>query len=281
MTVTWGPRPVLDVLGPIAGAHRGQALDLGSVLGRRLLAYLALREGGHPTREEALEVVWPDGPPRTAPKSLANLVHRLRGQLGDLAVVWHGSGYRLDPAQVDLDHRDFDHAAHEASTLLASGRPTAAAARAAYASSLWRGTPWAELDHVDDAVFDRARLVELRTGVRETLAEATLATGATLDAIAMAQELTTAHPYRERAWWILALALHRDRRRRHSLATLQAARATLVEVGLDPGPELLELEGRVLADDPSLAGNEVFGWSTVPSAPSASPSALLVTGLRW
>ena len=288
MTVTWGPRPVVCVLGPTAGARHGRPLELGSVRGRRLLAYLALRAGEHPTRDEALEVVWPGGPPRTAPKSLANMVHRLRGQLGEDAVVWHGSGYRLDPAQVDLDHRDFESEARRATVVLAAGQPALAVHHARHALARWRGRPWCDLEHVDDAVFDRERLVELHTGLHEVLAEATLATGSTHEAVAMAQELTASHPFRERAWWVLALGLHRDRRRRHSLATLQRARSTLAEVGLDPGPELRDLESRVVADDPVLCDDAVFGWgplllpvSSTPLVTLPAPSPVLVAGLRW
>jgi len=287
MTVTWGPRPMLCVLGPTIGLHDGRPLEFGSTLGRRLLAYLALRGGEHPTRDEVLDVVWPDGPPRTAPKSLANLVHRARTQLGDEVVVWHGSGYRLDPAALRTDHDEFERAAHRAAELLAAGHAAAALQDAQRALTLWRGTPWSELDHVDDAIFDRERLSELHTGLQETVAECTLAIGCTHESVAVAQELTCSHPFRERAWWVLALALHRDRRRRHSLATLQQARSTLAEVGLDPGIELIELERRVLADDPGLLCDSVFGWhqelTPLPavSDPEVARGERLAAALLW
>ena len=61
------------------------------------------------------------------------------------------------------------------------------------------------------------------------------------------------HPLRERRWAQLAVALYRAHRQADALRALATARETLVDqLGLDPGPELRELEQRILAQDPTL-----------------------------
>ena len=60
-------------------------------------------------------------------------------------------------------------------------------------------------------------------------------------------------PYRERRWGLLATAFYQSGRQREALGALQRARTLLVEeLGLDPGPELVELEQALLRQDPSL-----------------------------
>jgi WD40 repeat protein/energy-coupling factor transporter ATP-binding protein EcfA2 len=60
-------------------------------------------------------------------------------------------------------------------------------------------------------------------------------------------------PTRERRWGLLALAQYQADRQAEALGTLQRARATLVnEFGLDPGPQLAELENAILRQDPAL-----------------------------
>jgi hypothetical protein len=56
-----------------------------------------------------------------------------------------------------------------------------------------------------------------------------------------------AHPWREDAWRLLALALYRAGRQGDALGVLRRARAELAgQLGLDPGPELGRLETGIL-----------------------------------
>ena len=62
------------------------------------------------------------------------------------------------------------------------------------------------------------------------------------------------HPYRERAWCALILALYRSGRQADALAAAGELRQTLAEgLGLDPSPEARELEDRILRHDAALA----------------------------
>ena len=63
-------------------------------------------------------------------------------------------------------------------------------------------------------------------------------------------------PTRERRWGLLALAQYQAGRQAEALGTLNRARTTLVnEYGLDPGPELAELEQAILRQDPALVAD--------------------------
>ena len=68
------------------------------------------------------------------------------------------------------------------------------------------------------------------------------------------RRLVAEHPFRERFWEQLMLALYRDGRQGESLAAYQQARKTLSsEVGIDPGPRLQELHNQILNGDPALS----------------------------
>jgi predicted ATPase/DNA-binding SARP family transcriptional activator len=72
--------------------------------------------------------------------------------------------------------------------------------------------------------------------------------------VAELESLVVAHPFRERLWGQLMLARYRSGLQLDALAAYADARRTLVEeFGVEPGPELRELERRILNQDLSLA----------------------------
>jgi DNA-binding SARP family transcriptional activator len=68
------------------------------------------------------------------------------------------------------------------------------------------------------------------------------------------RRLTTTHPFHERFWAQLMIALQCDGRRAAALDTF-ASVATLLdsELGLGPGAELRELRDRIIAGEPFAA----------------------------
>ena len=75
------------------------------------------------------------------------------------------------------------------------------------------------------------------------------------------------HPMRESFWALLMAAQYRAGRQGDALASYQRARTVLAdELGVDPGPQLQELERLILAQDPSL---EMPGMATFLPARSA------------
>jgi hypothetical protein len=81
------------------------------------------------------------------------------------------------------------------------------------------------------------------------------------------ERLIAEHPFRERLREHHIVALYRSGRQSDALEAYRAARRTLSEeLGVEPAPELRELERAILRHDPALAAPEV-----APGAPLALP----------
>ena len=98
-----------------------------------------------------------------------------------------------------------------------------------------------------------ARLDELRLLTVEARLEAKLALGRHVDVIPELESLIEAEPLRERPRAQLMVALYRAGRQADALAVFRSTRTKLVdELGIEPGPELRELEAAILRQDASL-----------------------------
>jgi predicted ATPase len=90
--------------------------------------------------------------------------------------------------------------------------------------------------------------------VVEERVECDLALGRHAELAAEVPGLVAAFPLRERLAGQLMVALYRCGRRGEALAVFDSARHVLAEqLGLDPGPQLAQVQADVLADDPALA----------------------------
>ena len=88
--------------------------------------------------------------------------------------------------------------------------------------------------------------------------------------------LVREHPLRERLRGLLMLALYRCGRRAEALEAFQDVRRHMVdELGLEPGPELRELQAAVLADRPELAPPRTADPEPAAEAASAAHGAPL------
>ena len=120
--------------------------------------------------------------------------------------------------------------------------------------TLWHGPALLDLASHPFARDEGARLDELRLACLETRLDAELRLGRHADALAELERLVAEHPLRERLRALLVLALYRSGRQADALACHADGRRVLVdELGLEPGPELRDLQARILAHDPSLA----------------------------
>ncbi len=103
--------------------------------------------------------------------------------------------------------------------------------------------------------------------------------GATVGSVGQLQQAVAEHPLRERLAAQLALALYRSGRQADALRALSRARHTLAdELGLDPGPELQELEAQILSHDRSLVAPEraqrpALASQPAPTGATSPPSA--------
>ncbi|SCK22797.1 MULTISPECIES: BTAD domain-containing putative transcriptional regulator [unclassified Streptomyces] len=240
------------VLGPFEVRAGDQPVHVGGRLPRRLLAILVAGEGRPVSEESLAEGLWGDRPPRNPAGALQVYVSRLRRVLPGTALQRSVGGYRLVAPDTDVER--FRGHLVRARASAADERHSDAHESFEAALRLWRGTPYEDLGDDPSTAAVRAALLEQRDSAQEEAAAALLATGEHAGAVAALEPLVHAAPYRERRWTLLALALYRSGRQADALNAVRRVRTLLAEeLGVDPGPELRRLEGRILSQDPDLA----------------------------
>ena len=237
---------------------------------RALLAMLALDSGRVVPTDRLIDGLWRDDPPGGVANSLQRLVSKLRKALGDGdAVAMRPPGYVLAVEADDVDVHRFDRLVAEARDLAAGGEPEPALARFAAAEGLWRGPALADFAYDEFAQPHIARLQEARLSVIEDRVDVELALARHRRLAGDLEVLVADHPTRERLRGQLMLALYRSGRQSDALRVFQEGRAALAEeLGLDPGPELRDLETAILRQDPALAAPPAPG---APQPPAAEP----------
>jgi DNA-binding SARP family transcriptional activator len=246
----------LRILGPLeVWTDGGPKLDLAGKP-RALLAVLLLHANEAVSTDRLVDALWGAEPPDTSGKALHVYISRLRkllGPEGKALLVTRPPGYALDLGRHELDLHRFERLRAEANRAMAQSNPAQAEARLREALSLWRGPPLADFAFEPFAQNEIARLDELHLAALEEWMDALLALGRHADAVGELEALVAKHPLRERLRAQLMLALYRARRQAEALDAYQAARRELVdELGIEPSPELQELERRILRQDPSL-----------------------------
>ena len=245
-----------SVLGPVRAWSGGRQLSTGSPQQRALLAALLLRGGRTAPAEELVDALWGEEPPEQAKAALRPYASRIRKSLGPHAAMLRaesgGYALRLDAADIlDVDTAQrFTVLAEEAET---EGDVQRAHELFGSALAEWDGEP---LAHVPGPYADthRSRLGEWRLGLQESQVELLLRLGRHAEAASELTALTAAHPLRERLRELLMLALYRSGRQAEALAVYADTRRLLAdELGVDPRPELAELQQRILEADEELA----------------------------
>ncbi|MFF7725188.1 BTAD domain-containing putative transcriptional regulator [Streptomyces sp. NPDC008001] len=240
------------VLGPVRARRGGELLNTGSPQQRALLAALLLRGGRTATAPELVDALWGDEPPHAALAALRTYASRLRKSLGQDVLVSESGGYAV---RVGLGCLDIDRAEHlvaEAEKTRASGDRHRARDLINEALGMWDGEPLAGLPG-PYAETQRTRLEEWRLSLIETRLDLDLEVGSHAEAVSELTALTAAHPLRERLRELLMLALYRSGRQAEALAVYADTRRLLAdELGVDPCPELSELQQRILNADAGL-----------------------------
>mgnify|MGYP003287643139 CR=1 FL=1 len=217
------------VLGSLEVVAGGQSLGLGTPRQRMLLGLLLLRAGEVVSYDRLVEELWDDDPPGTARHTLQGYVHRLRRALGpdSWRLQTRPPGYRLKVSAGELDAQQFDDLAGQGRRALVRGDPDAAAALLAAALGLWRGPLLADLGDVAALEPERARREALRLAALEDRIEADLALGRHAELVGELEGLLAEHPFRERLWGQLMLALYRSGRQADALQAFHRARQVL------------------------------------------------------
>ncbi|WP_225840501.1 AfsR/SARP family transcriptional regulator [Streptomyces sp. NK08204] len=219
---------------------------------RALLGALVVKAGQVVPSDRLVDELWGEHPPANAANALQAHVARLRRLLPDAEpgsggrqrewLVTRPTGYVLR-----LDGLDTDVAidAHRFTRLVAEGRALLAAdpARSAgvlrEALGLWRGAALEGSGRGPICSAEAALLEESRLAALEALYDACLRAGHGREITGELEELTIAHPLRERFYELLMTALYRCGRQAEALVTYDRARRRLVhDLGIEPGPAL-------------------------------------------
>jgi DNA-binding SARP family transcriptional activator len=253
------------VLGPLEVREGDRSLPLGGTKQRALLALLVLNANRVVPRERLIDELWGDDPPETAVATLQVYVSRLRKLVGAETLVTRPPGYVLQAGPGEVDVETFDR-------LRVSGRPEDALA-------LWRGPALAEFKE-PFARVEGARLEDLRLATVEERVAGDLARGNHADLVGELESLVKEHPHRERLRAQLMLALYRSGRQAEALAAYREARASLAELGLEPGEELRRLERSILNQEAALAKPVLPATPRLPGPLALEPSSPFVGRAR-
>ncbi|HEX4517975.1 MAG TPA: BTAD domain-containing putative transcriptional regulator [Gaiellaceae bacterium] len=244
----------LRVLGPFELRVGGSPFQLAP-MPERLLAAMALRAGEALSAETLIEAIWNGAPPASAPSVLRVYIAQLRRSLPPGRLVTERARYRLVVAEGELDAERFENLLVDGREALADTNDRLAESLFTRALELWRGQALVELNGEQFALEETARLEELRLQALEGRFEAGLRLGRHDELIPGLERLVAEFPLRERLRAHLMTALYRAGRQADALACYREGRAYLdAELGLEPGPELRELERRILVHDPALEG---------------------------
>ena len=243
----------IRLLGPVDVLREGRPVGLGGAKPRALLAALALEPGHVVSVDRLVEALWPTAPPDTAAHAVQVYVSQLRSALGSATIATRPPGYALELEPGCVDAQRFERMTDKGRASLTRGDAVAAAAILRAALALWRGPALADLLYEPFAQTEIGRLEELRLVALEARIDADLALGQHLELVRELETLTAEQPLREATWRRLMMALYRSGRQADALAAYRRARAELVEeLGIEPGPELKELEAAILRQDESL-----------------------------
>ena len=242
------------ILGPLEIVRDGEPLVLRAAKHRSLLAVLVLHANEVVPYERMFDELWGERPPATARTTLQVYVSGLRKALGPDRIVSHARGYLLHAEREEVDAARFQRLVAEAREQVKVGADEEAAERFRHALALWRGPALADVALESFARNEVERLEELRLAALAERVECELRGGREAEVLGELEALVGEHPLNERFRAQLMLALYRQGRQAEALEAYRKARRTLVEeLGIEPGPELHELNRKILEQDPSLA----------------------------
>lgn len=261
-----------EVLGPVRAWRDGTEIDLGSPQQRAILAILLLQAGTTASPEQLISAIWSGAAPRAAVGMVRSYVSRLRRVLPAGVIESVGGGYVLRAGEVDA--AEFHRQLGVAREARRAGDEQAVATALRAALRLWHGTPLAGVNG-DYAEAERTRLGQLRLTVIEDLAAADIESGRHVEAAAELADVIAEDPLRERPRELLMLALYRSGRQAEALEIFTQVRHLLHgELGLEPGPDLREMQRRILAADPTLMARVEPAPAPPPRLPTQLPPDL-------
>lgn len=260
-----------QLLGPLTVSDDDHQVPLGGTRQRATLGVLLLQANQVVATSKLLRTLWSvDDAPSSARKILQNSVWSLRTLFAahfrsenPPLVRTQAPGYILCVDSQQVDSHVFAQYAEQGRAKLATA-PAEAAGLLREALSLWRGPALADLVETGIVWPELAALQNARLDALEDLFEAELACGRHQAVLSELEILVETECLRERACEQLMLALYRCGRHADALAVFAKARTALVDLGLEPGWRLRNLQQSILSHDPALSLPERVEVVSVP-----------------
>lgn len=276
------------LLGPLEAVVDGVPVPLGGPKQQLVLATLLLDAGRIVPVDRLVDVVWGADASESAIGTLQVYVSNLRRALGDAQVIeTQRPGYLVSVGPDQLDLLAFDDAMERARAARRTGDLRGAGVSYREAMGRWRGRPLAGLPDLPFVAREAARLEAVRLAALAEQIDAGLAAGDHASLVGDLERLVAEHPFDEHLSGLLMVALYRSSRQADALAVFQRARLSLVEeLGVEPGPQLRELEQRILEQDAALLVPDAeapaagAGQATVRRAPIAPTGFVVIDGER-
>lgn len=269
------------LLGHMQAHAGGREIALGPKKQRAVLAVLLLHCNEIVPAERLVEYVWGENQPRTALHAIHNYVSALRKAFAEATdqpvIETSPSGYvlRVEPGAIDTVR--FERLVADGNRALRDRELREAAALLRDALELWRGAPLAEFPYAEFAQAEARKLEETRLTALGGLYAAEIAAGNHRDVIAPLQKLTREHRFEETFRAHLMTALYLSGRQTEALRQYREYADMLAEeTGIEPSPQLRELEERMLRQDPTLT--EMIG--SRPPVPMRTSEEWLPAGER-
>lgn len=198
-------------------------------------------------------------------------------------IITQAPGYRISVTEKELDLLSFHSHLAVARRAFDAGDYVRASFRYSEALCLWRGSVLADLAGEPFVQPIANRLGKLQMQAVEGRIESELSMGHHAEVSGELSDLVDGSPLDERFVGLLMVAQYRAGRQSDALDTFQRCRRQLLELGLDPGQSLRDLEGRILSQDPTLEppkrGGPDLTLPTILRSSLAVPTAkLLVNG---
>jgi DNA-binding SARP family transcriptional activator len=240
------------VLGPLEVFQDGRGISIGGGKLRVFLAALLVRANQPVSLDELATHLWGEHPPRGARRTLQVHALRLRRVLGDdhdpKVLHTRSDGYSIEVTPEQLDLLRFRQLHADARSALRDGDLAMEAALLRRASDLWRGRSLVDIpsDSLQREVVPQ--LEEDKVLVLERRLDIDLETGRWREVISELVQLTKDHPWHERFWEQLIVALHRSDRVADALDTYRTVqRRFRVDLGVEPSERLHRLQQDILA----------------------------------
>ena len=240
----------IRLCGPLAVEVDGRRIEdaLPGGKGRLLFAYLVLNRDRAVSRDELIDVLWPDDPPASPEAGLSTLLARLRPAVGEGVVVGRQQiRLELGPDPL-IDVEVATRAVGDAENALTAGDAKRALAVAQQALEVVRQPllPGLDTPRLED---HRLELTELEPPLLEVIARARLALGGSElpSAERTAKALVGREPFRESGYALLMEAYARRGNVAEALRVFDRLRLLLgEELGAVPSPEISALHERLL-----------------------------------